>query len=482
MEPVRHLSLMSPYRRFIGLLTLALIVASCDPKDEPSDETESDGGRRQKPIEQSHWTLEEVADGNVGLFTRLALLNDQPVIAYHAFQSRTGDPCTETGNPDAPPKMFSDLYYSYKSQDVWKKELVTPLLVAKGTPSGLDLKVAPDGSAAIASLTGDPIGTATLQYCGANDVGYFQRDNSGAWHEQAVVRSSNEAAVTGGTAAASNHGEVVGFWPALAYDQNGNAAIAYRDVHTGTLQGDDWKRADLELALESGGSWRAIPVDWGRSAGQYNRLIFDQENRPVVLYYIPEEDPSSPQQGLWVARSADDGATWQKVHLYAKPVPLQPDIAVDPSSGYLYVVYFNADSRIIYLATLNDDSEFESASQGWEFTPLGDTQYEEGRYSSIAIDPDGRLAVAYYRCNRANETEGVCSPWDNALVFAWREVGSAGYWTVEIVDQGEGSGECGTYASLAFDSEGAAYIAYLCQHLLDDKLESRVHLAKREPL
>jgi len=46
---------------------------------------------------------------------------------------------------------------------------------------------------------------------------------------------------------------VVGFWPALAFDQNGNAAIAYRDVHTGVLQSDDWRRADLELAFGSGG-------------------------------------------------------------------------------------------------------------------------------------------------------------------------------------------------------------------------------------
>lgn len=481
MERAKHRNRKRLFLKWI--LALALVAASCESTDdEPSEENKDDGGLRLKPDERSRWSVEEVAEGDVGLYTKLALLDEKPVVAYHTFQSRTGDPCTETGNPNAPPKMFWDLYYSYKSQDSWQQELVTPLLVAKATPLGLDLKVAPDGTVAIASLTGEPIGTPTLQYCGAHDVGYFQRDDSGQWQVQTAVRLSNEAAVTGDTAAASNHGEVVGFWPALAFDQSGNAAIAYRDGHTGTLQHDDLLRADLELAIESGGGWRAVPVDWGRSAGAYNRLIFDQENRFVVLYFVSEEDRSSPQQGLWVARSADDGASWQKVRLFAKPVPLQPDIAVDPSNGNLYVVYFNADFRTIYIATLIDDSAFESASEGWEFASFGDNQYEEGRYSSIAVDPDGRVAVAYYRCNRKNETEGDCSPWNNGLVFAWREVGSEGSWTVELVDQGDGSGECGTYASLAFSSDGAAYIAYLCQHLVDDKLESRVHLAKRDPL
>ncbi|MBN1656627.1 MAG: hypothetical protein JXA30_22840 [Deltaproteobacteria bacterium] len=482
MEPVHHRKPRTGCLHAVALLTLAVVFSNCDSGDEPPLEENEDGGLRQKPITEKRWAVEQVADGNVGLFTRLALVEDQPAVAYFAYTSRTGDPCSEIGSPNPPLKQFWDLYYASKSQGSWRHELVTDLLVAKDTPSGLDMKTAPDGTAAIASLTGEPIGTATLRYCGANDVGYFRRSLAGDWSVQTAVRSSGEAAVTGDTAAASNHGEVVGFWPALAYDRDGNAAIAYRDVHTGVLQSDDWRRADLELAMGSAESWRAVAIDWGRSAGEYNRLVFDQENRPVVLYYIPEDNSDFSQQGLWVARSSDGGASWQKVRLFANPVPLQPDIAVDRSAGNLYIVYYNENSRIIYLATLVDDAAFESASQGWSFTPFGDNQYDEGRYSSIALDPRGRIGVAYYRCGKTNETEGVCSSLNNALVFAWREAGGAESWTVEVVDEGEQSGECGSYASLAFGNDGAAYIAYLCQHVVDEKLESRVHLAKRNPL
>jgi hypothetical protein len=460
-------------------------LASCGSKDNSSTQNENDSGLRKKPVEENKWSVEEVADGGVGLFTKLALEKNQPVIAYYADKAQPGDPCKEANDTNPRSMQLWDLFFAQKVGEKWQRERVRRVLW-RDSPFGLDLKISPTGTPAIVTLTGDPINTPTLQYCGAHDVGYFLRNAAGTWDPKTVVRNGDEAVVTGEAAKASNFGQVVGFWPALAYDSKGNAAIAYRDVHEGGLQSDDFRRADLEMALQTGDSWRAVAVDWGRSAGEYNRLVFDNKNRPVVLYYLPGDSNDLSQQGLWVARSADGGTTWQKVRLVAKPVPLQPDIAVDPTDGSLYVVYYNKDSRMINLATL-DESAFENTSKGWTPKPIGDPQYDEGRYSSIAIDPDGRIGVAYFRCAKTNETSGdeECSvpSENNGLVFAWREIGRDGAWTTETVENGAPSVACGQHTSLAFDGEGTAYIAYMCQHAVtEDVVENRVRLAKRAPL
>lgn len=489
MEPVRHRNPIRYSLQLFASCILAIGLASCGPKDTSSKDNDEDSGLRKKPIDESKWSTEEVADGGVGLFTKLALAKDGPVVAYYADKSRTGDPCTAIAkiNDKETPRngQLWDLFFSHKVDGIWQKERVSPVLWLDAA-IGLDLKISPTGTPTIVTLTGESIVSDTLQYCGANDLGYFLRKGEGTWDLRTVVRNSGEAAVSGDTAISSNFGQVVGFWPALAYDSKGNAAVAYRDVHEGGLQSDDFRRADLEIALQTGYSWHAVAVDWGRSAGEYNRLVFDKKNRPVVLYHLPGDSNDFSQQGLWVARSADNGATWQKVRLFPKPVPLQPDIAVDPNDGSLYVVYYNKDSRIIYLATLVDDNAFESSDKGWTFKLFGDPLYDEGRYSSIAIDPDGRIGVAYFRCSKANETSDVreCAVSEsNALVFAWREIGRDGAWTIETIEKGESSVACGQHTSLAFDGEGAAYIAYMCQYAVTkDLVEDRVRLATRKPL
>jgi hypothetical protein len=476
----RHKSPTHP----ISWLAFTLLLIACG-SDKASSKTEEgdDSSLRTPPITGSQWTTEQVAGGGVGLFTKLALSKDGPIVAYYTDKPRAGNPCTETGSPSPPNKQFWDLYVSQKSGGSWRQTLVSPVLILDSEPPGLDLKLAPSGRPALVTLTGDPIGTATLRYCGSHDLAYFAQSSSGTWGQpQTAVRQSGEAAVSGDTASASNHGEVVGYWPALAFDSSGNPAIAYRDVHTGVLQEDDERRADLELAWGTGSGWRAIPVDPGRSAGKYSRIIFDRKNRPVILYSVPIDNNESNQQGLWLARSTDNGTTWQKVRLFPGLVPLQPDLAIDSSNGNIYVVFYNKNTSIINLATLQDDTAFESADKGWKFESFGDPQYDEGGYSSLAVDSSGRLGVAYYRCGKTNHASGTCPDAENALVFAWKEAGADGVWTTEVVDEGEDAGECGTFTSVAFDSGGAAYIAYLCKSLTAGQPESRVRLAIRSPL
>jgi len=459
-----------------------IIINSCGSDENTDDKTKDAGSRPDSSTKnEPTWTIETVATGGKGVYTRLVLDQEQPLIAFYASQSRDGGPCEEVGGETPPQRMFWDLYMAEKSGDRWQIETVTEVLF-QGQPPGLDFSLSPDGTPVVIALTGEPIGRATNRYCGANDVGYFERRGE-QWTVQTVVAESGEAAVSGEGASASNYGEVVGYWPALSFDSQGNAAIAYQDRHSGNLQSDDWARADLELAMERNGSWNAIAVDYGQGAGEYNRMIFDDQDRPIIIYHQvePRGQTSESQEGLWATRSDDGGTTWQKVRLHPMLIPFGPDLVINPQDGSLYVIFYNASKRLPYLLTLIDDDQFESYADGWDFEQVGDKQYDEGRYSSIAIHPFGLIGVAYYRCKRVSPGE-ACDSQDDALVFAWREMDEIGAWHVEVVDEGVESGTCGIYPSLAFDEDGSALISYLCQELVDDRLDDQVRMARRKPL
>jgi hypothetical protein len=371
---------------------------------------------------------------------------------------------------DLPDKLLWDLHYATPGGGGWNVEDVEAVL-AIAEPPGLDLAVAPDGTPTIAALTGGPF--AMLRYCGANDLGLYRR-GGGGWSADVAVASSGEAA-TG--MPASDYGEVVGHWPGLAYDGGGEPAIVYRDVHAGGLQSDDFRRADLELAWREGGGWRHIPVDVGRSAGNFNQLAFDGEGRPVIAYYLPMEATAASQQGIWLARSADGGATWEQVRLLAGPTSPRPDLAVDPSTGQLHVVYYDGNRGVPVHATLVDSSRFTDAS-AWDQEIFGDSRYDEGHSPAIAVGPDGVLGVAYYRCTRATEGIGDCRAADDAIVFAYR-VRDA--WEREVVDEGD-DGTCGVYPAVGFEADGSPVVGYACATLVDGALDDEVRFGRREPL
>ena len=461
----------------LPLLGLVLL-AACD--SDKSDNNGRDRGRdaalRPPPTVEDLWSSEVIAEGGAGLCADLELGEEGPVVAYYATSSRDGEPCFQEQSEDPKPRMLWDLYFAEPKGGQWHSHLVAEVL-GEGSPPGLDLAMGPGAEPAIAATGGEPIETLAYHFCGGNDLALYERQGSNWAPDIAVVTSGQAASGEPG----SDAGEVVGYWPALAFGADGQAAIAYRDVHYAIQQSDDFHRADLELALGSSGSWRALPVDVGRGAGEYNALIFDEQGRIVIVYYQPDTR-SGPGQGVWVIRSEDGGASWQRVQLYSGPTLPRPDLAVDPDDGTLYVVYYSSSKRLPYLATLVDDEKFESESEGWSQQAFGDPRYQEGAYTSVAVDGQGNVGVAYYRCLRATESGDICPASDNALVFAWRLPGDVGVWEVETVDEGDRAGECGTHASLVFQSDGSAAIAYLCQSTVDDTLQDRLLLARRKPL
>jgi hypothetical protein len=419
------------------------------------------------------WTVATVDSSPSGTQARMAIGGDgAPAVACFATEGVSAGPCSELGVPDPPEKVVWDLFLLKKTGGAWARETVAQIPLV-GVPAGLSLSRAPDGSLAAATMTGAPV--AQIRYCGANDTGFMLRTGPGAWTPETAVATSGEAA-TGDPA--SDYGDVVGYWPALAFDAAGNPAIAYKDVHAGGMQSDDFRRADLELAWRDGGAWRAIPVSAGRGAGDFCALSFDAQDRPVIAYYIPAESLEGSERGVWVARSSDGGTTWESVRIHAGGTQYGPAVLVHPKDGTLFVAFYDAVKGLPHLARLTDDAGFADFAAAWEVEEFGDHIYDEGYYLSLGTDAQGRVVAAYYRCVRAAAGVGNCDPNDDAAVFARRE--ASGTWTREVIDSGA-EGVCGLYTSLGVDPQGRIFVAYQCSEESGGSFEFHLRVAEKAP-
>ena len=420
------------------------------------------------PMPRTEWTTGVVETGGTGKQPSLAVSPSGSVsVAYFQTAGNVEEPCTEIGEGvDAVDKVRWTIRYAELVGLTWNAStLHEPLLL--GEPVGLSHKYAPDGVPHLATMTGEPI--EMLKYCGANDVGLLTPGADG-WDLETVVAESNEA-MTG--MPGSDFGSIVGYWPGLAFDADGNPAIAYRDVHAGAIQGDDLTRADMEFAWKKGGGWQNFAVDAGEGAGDYNRVVFDADNNPVILYQNPVEQTNSDRLGLWVTRSTDGGDTWDRFRLYEGKTSEQPSILLHPVTGDLHVAFFDPDTGKVVIATLASGSALDA----WTLQRLGDNRYIEGEHPSLAVDANGYLTVVWYRCGRADRSS-TCDPQYDAVVFAWFVDDE---WLIEIIDDGE-EGLCGRYPGIVFNGENRAIVVYQCAKRSGDEFSFELRFARRSEL
>ncbi len=459
---------------WIAVGALCALTAGCGGGEtpEPDAGTQTDTGRREPPTGRSKWTRGTLAAEGALHIVLASGPSGEVGAALFANDGVDDGDCDELDVDVPPTRRRWPITYSEwdAAAQTWtSEEVVRPLYV--GAPTGLDLGFSTSGEPQIAAMIGDPL--PLYRYCGANDVGLLTR-SGGSWSEEVAVANSGEAA-TGEPG--SDFGEVVGYYPALAYDASGAPAIAYKDVHSGSIQSDDRRRADLELAWRRGGGWSALPVDFGLGAGDFNQLLFDRSGAPVISYYVPTESLEGARQGVWVTRSQDEGLTWPRVQLYNQANTERPAMVADDETGELHVLFYQSEKGYPALATFDSEGDFESASDGWAIQDLGDSRYDEGYSPSLAISPTGRLAAAFYRCTRSTEGLGECSVGSDAVIFAWRD--GDGTWSQEVVDEGEDDGFCGEAPSLAFDQGNRPVIAYRCD---EDGTKGSIKFAVREAL
>jgi hypothetical protein len=457
-----HMNMNVKHPRLIALLCLVPLAWGC-PDDPPVNGDSGPPPRQDTGPEDdsgtlpgANWTTEVVATDDVGRYASLDVADDGTVgMVYFAVQSRDDGLCTEVTG-DQPQRTRFPLYYAQLEPDAadWSTELVAePLHLL--SPVGVSFLFSPSGVPSVAMFGGEPIDVL----CSANDALFGTRDSLGDWNFEPAATESADTPVPGEDdacrPAASNAGYTVGQWPALAFDNSGQPAIAYQDTHMGTMQRDDVMRADAELAYRQGG-WTHHMVDCSVGGGINNSLVFDTDDRPVVLHRIARDDTTNPRHGLWVTRRESNGA-WLRTMLATGRTEVQESSLAAGADNRVAVIYYDPGSTHPWVAELEDTVRFADGAS-WLQVELGNNAYEEGQYPSTAWSPDGTLAVAYYRCAR-NGGDGSCDADHDALIYAWRT--AAGLWRYETVDEG-GTGHCGTHTSLAFGPDGTAWIAYAC--------------------
>ncbi len=452
------------------LLALALAAAGlpwafgCDGEgdddDDVVDDDDDDTGNATLP-----WTITPIGDLDIGLQNAIAVADDGTVVVATFGNAAWEDGICEEIEVNPPTRMRQTLYLATSAgEDGWTTEVIDEPVTAF-TPTGVDVAFDPAGRPAVAYNGGEP----EQQFCGANDAVYGVLDG-GTWAFETAGAESGDSA-TGDPA--SDAGFVVGLWPALAYDGEGNPAILHKDTHFGSMQHDDLYRADAELAWRTGG-WVHEAPDYGEGAGDYGELLFDGDGRPVALYAITVEDQTESRHGVWAARRAEDG-TWERVKLHTGAIYQEIAGGIDPATGDIVVAFYSAADLAVRVRRLSDPDAFTDAAS-WSDELVGKAQYDEGQGVSMTFLPGGELALAYHRCRLVTSGSSGCDPNDEAVVFArW----DGATWRYETVVEAD-AGSCGEYTAVGVDDEGLVTIAYRCTIQVDGDFEFRLFAATKD--
>ena len=458
-----------------------------EPNVEPSRKP-----RPRPPFKNDPWFEKYLIDsGGMGLHGKLSRAPDGSLgIAYWSTDGQEGEACVDIEVDDPPLDVRWALKFAQWNDDEgWQSELVSnPLLL--GNPPGLDLDYQSTNKPIISALAGDAI--PELRYCGGGNLTLFTpptNSDSQEWEYEYVAETSNQA-MSGNEA--SDFGFVVGYWPSLSQNRSGKRMIVYQDVHGGSLQRDDLVRADLEVALQDNpnGAWRYEVIDLGEGAGIYNQALITESNDYLALYYISfdAQQAERQRQGLWLSKRNDNGE-WTKALVYGGPTRGEPSL-ISYKNG-LAIAYYDQQARRPVLVILSSLDQIDDPST-WQKIMLGDLRYNEGHSPSLKQLPDGRLALAWYRCGPAEVED--CRSSDDAVIFSYPDRQESedisemeaqdelqGSWVIEIVESGE-EALCGFGPQLEIDGDDQIWVSWQCSRRsgTDGSFQYQLESAKRE--
>jgi hypothetical protein len=346
--------------------------------------------------------------------------------------------------------LWNVCYAEGQFQGMYNSQVVTsqPYVTATGVGLAFDSQ----GNAGIA-YTG--VGAMpAMERCGGNDS-FLVKASAGTFGAPVQV---SQGSMSDGLVASQagncsqgvcNEGDVTGWWPALAFDPSDNPFMAYRDVHFGFAVSDLTAKCDVELAEGQGGNFSVLTVDVSRGGGQYNRLAFTPQGLPVVAQYNTGGRP-----GVYVDQALVGGSVtaqaaaggWTSSQPFSGQIGPQLGFGIN-SKGLMALAYFDATANRLFYIESNDGST-------WSAPAAVDNDGLTGQYPSLAFDPSGNPAIAYYRCS-ANMSLTQCDPAQDGLYLARR---MGGTWSVQTV-HADSSVSDGLYPALAFVN-GHAAIAF----------------------
>ena len=270
--------------------------------------------------------------------------------------------------------------------------------------------------------------------------------------------------------------DLVGHYSSLVLDPTGRLCVAYSNYHT--------NRYLLRVATKQGSAWQHETVDASGNVGAYASFAVDTNARNNVVYYDGERGALKcagwlPSFWTTMVEVVDAGPPDAIVGRYSSLVlndHQQLCVAYSHYQTNTYATRFachdaghwdlhdiDTDGNVGNYTSLAIDSNgqhdlvYHDATRGalkyagwispfWSIdreTVETTTGLEDvGQYSSLALNEDGRLSVAYY------------DAFNRVPRFASHN-GSA--WNLQTIDQG---GDLGQFCSLSIDQAGRKNIVY----------------------
>ena len=198
--------------------------------------------------------------------------------------------------------------------------------------------------------------------------------------------------------------------------------------------------------------WTCQIVDSSGDVGRYTSLVFDAFGKPAISYY----DWDNGDLKLAYDRNGDGNFSIADEIITVDDgnnVGWYTSLAFD-SSWYLAISYLdlsNGDLKLAY--DRNGNGDFSDAG---EIIPV-DSSGDVGKYTSIAFDAWGKLAISYYDSDKG------------AVKLAYDRNGDGNFSIADEIITVDNDGDVGVGTSLAFDSSGNPAISYSDETSYDTK-------------
>ncbi len=180
--------------------------------------------------------------------------------------------------------------------------------------------------------------------------------------------------------------------------------------------------------------------DNATAVGNARRLVRDSEGYLYAAYSAGVLD-----SGVHVARSADDGETWQSVWAELDPMGGSPALAID-SHDNLHCVWVSSDAKIYY-------KKYDHVARSWDSSPTDLTAGLGGgwanRLPAIAVDSGDNVHVVW---------EHYVPPCITHHIYYAKLLPNSG-WILPAVDIDDDSMEF-FVPSIAVDSNNHLYVVY----------------------
>ncbi len=321
-------------------------------------------------------------------------------------------------------------------------------VIQKTVSSGADAGVEPDSSRVVSDASGLTDSKGVLDGHDISHSGWFGL--GGSEFAPHAVRVSLGSAGGGGVSA--NSGESMA--PSLAVDPAGHPIVAWHDDTSGNFEiylrrwnGTTWE--------ELGGSGHGPGLSNTAGSSEEPVLALDKDGNPIVAW----QDSSASAPQIYLRRW--NGTTWEELGgsgsgngiSNTPQLSLKPALALDKDGNPIVAWQENIASKGIFEIYVKqwNGTEWQELGGSGSNAGISEADGRESSDASIAIDPNGRVVVAWHG-ESLSDSEIFLRRWNGTT---WEDLAGSG--------SGGGisaNGRWSKHPSLAIDGSGNPALAW----------------------